>query len=73
MNVVLYAISVLHWIVNSVITLDVVPMGTAEELIMVWSPTINVRMVCHVHPYNDILSCDESIFLAMPSWYGEHD
>lgn len=71
-NVVHYAISILHWIVNLVITLGIVLMGMGEKLIIVWSLTINVCMVCHVHPYNDILSCDETVFLVMLLWYGKH-
>lgn len=45
-NIVLYAMSVIHWIVNSVVILGVVSAGRAEDVIVTWFPTINVRMAC---------------------------
>ena len=35
-NIVLYAMSVIHWIVNSVVILGVVSAGRAEDVIVTW-------------------------------------
>ena len=46
-NIVIYSISVLHWIFNSVVILGVVSMGRVATLILIEGlPVINVRVSC---------------------------
>ena len=46
-NIVLYSISVLHWILNSVVVLGIVSMGRVATLILIEGlPVINVRVSC---------------------------
>ena len=45
-NIILYAMSVIHWIANSVAILGVVSVGRAEDVIIEWFPTINVSISC---------------------------
>ncbi|ETW81388.1 hypothetical protein HETIRDRAFT_117945 [Heterobasidion irregulare TC 32-1] len=47
-NIILYAMSVIHWIVNSVVILVVVSAGRAEDAIITWFPTINLKFVDNV-------------------------